>query len=161
MSRSLLSTLIFVLTLTLVACSSLNRPQTGVQSSVPGSENASLALSGSGYEFDDIKVPADMDLQADESFMMQTPQIKAGSLVYSGWVDPISLFDYYLQSMPAQGWTPLSYFKYGRFLLVFQKQDKVSVIRIHKARFSTRLEIWVSPAMPHQDTGVSERILLQ
>ncbi|MFO7878376.1 MAG: hypothetical protein R6U55_17545 [Desulfovermiculus sp.] len=144
-----------------LGCTALTRSNSDQNAEAGASANASLDSAASDYDFDDVVIPAEMKLQKDESFIMQTPQVKAGILVYTGWVDPVSLFSFYLSAMPNEGWNPLSYFKYGHYLLVFEKTDKVSVIRIRKGSFSTRLEIWVSPAMSVNESGISERVLSQ
>lgn len=138
---------------------SSSQPDTGGMATV--ATNSTLSQASATYDFQDIGVPSEMSLQNDKSFIMQTPQVKAGTLVYTGWVDPLSLFDYYRDSMPQDGWEPLSHFKYGHFLFVFQKPEKVCVIRINKGRFSTQLDIWVSPSMPSTDSGLSQRELAQ
>ncbi|MFO7802243.1 MAG: hypothetical protein R6V55_08125 [Desulfovermiculus sp.] len=140
-------------------CSTFSSSQSDAVDIATVDTNSTLSQASPAYDFEDIGVPSEMSLQNDESFIMQTPQVKAGTLVYTGWVDPLSLFDYYRDSMPQEGWKPLSYFKYGHFLFVFQKPDKVCVIRINKGRFSTRLEISVSPSMSSDDSVLSERAL--
>jgi hypothetical protein len=144
-----------------LGCTALTRSNSDPNPEAGISTNASLDSTATDYDFDDVVIPSEMKLQKDESFIMQTPQVKAGILVYSGWVDPVSLFSFYLRAMPNEGWKPLSYFKYGHYLLVFEKTEKVSVIRIRKGRFSTRLEIWVSPAMSVSESDISERVLSQ
>lgn len=144
-----------------LGCTALTRSNSDQNPEAGMSANASLDSAATDYDFDDVVIPAEMKLQKDESFIMQTPQVKAGILVYTGWVDPVSLFSFYLQAMPNEGWKPLSHFKYGHYLLVFEKTKKVSVIRIRKSRFTTRLEIWVSPAMSESESGISERVLTQ
>ena len=161
MPQRLIGTAVLVLLAFALGCSTLSSSKQDPEGEAVLSANASQELDSPAYAFDDVEVPADMNLQSDESFIMQTPQVKAGALVYTGWVDPASLFSYYMRKMENAGWSPLSYFKYGHHLMVFQKPEKVCVIRIHKGHFTTRLEIWVSPSMPDQADGVSERVLPQ
>ncbi|WP_027370585.1 hypothetical protein [Desulfovermiculus halophilus] len=141
-------------------CSALSSSQSSPQGATL-SGNATLETPAPAYEFTDVRIPGEMKLQSDDSFIMQTPQVKAGALVYTGWVDPTSLSSFYLREMPEAGWSPLSYFKYGHHLMVFEKPEKVCVIRIHKGHFSTRLEIWVSPAVNQDGSEFSERVLSQ
>jgi hypothetical protein len=144
-----------------LGCSSLPRSQPEAGMYGQASTNATQETESFAYQFNDILVPAEMKLQSDESFIMQTPQVKAGALVYTGWVDPSSLSSFYMNNMPGAGWTPLSYFQYGHYLLVFSKADKVCVIRINKGRLTTRVEIWVSPAMTSPASDISEKVLTQ
>lgn len=161
MHKGLACTLSAVLLTLVLGCSTLSpsQPETGTYESE--STNSSQQTGSLAYSFEDIGVPTEMKLQSDESFIMQTPQVKAGTLVYTGWVDADSLSSYYMRSLPRDGWTPLSYFTYDHYLLVFQKPEKVSVIRINKGHLTTRLEIWVSPDVSAAETEFSERVLTQ
>lgn len=162
MLKGLSSVLLASLLALAVGCSSMSRtqPETEAYGNV-STNNATVQSSSSAYEFDDVPTPVEMNLQSDESFIMETPQVKAGALVYTGWVDSGSLSSFYLRNMPQEGWTPISYFKYDHYLHVFRKADKVCVIRIIKGRFSTKLEIWVSPAMSSSQSDLSEKVLTQ
>ncbi|MBS3780508.1 MAG: hypothetical protein KGY41_08945 [Desulfovermiculus sp.] len=145
-----------------LGCSSLSRSQPEAGMYGQAAANATQGSESLAYQFSDVPVPAEMKLQSDESFIMQTPQVKAGALVYTGWrVDPSSLSTFYMRNMPQEGWTPLSYFQYGHYLLVFHKAEKVSVIRINKGRLTTKMEIWVSPSMSSSTSDPSERVLNQ
>lgn len=161
MYRGLIVLLASALLALSAGCSTFSSPQPDDGGMATVATNSSMSQTSPAYDFEDIGVPSEMSLQNDKSFIMQTPQVKAGTLVYTGWVDPLSLFDYYRDSMPQDGWKPLSFFKYGHFLFVFHKPDKVCVIRINKGRFSTRLEISVSPSVSSSDSGLSERALSQ
>ena len=144
-----------------LGCSSLPRSQPEAGMYGQASANATQETESFAYQFNDVPVPAEMKLQSDESFIMQTPQVKAGALVYTGWVDPSSLSTFFMRNMPQEGWTSLSYFQYGHYLLVFRKAEKVSVIRINKGHLTTKLEIWVSPAISSPTSDLSERVLNQ
>ncbi len=144
-----------------LGCSSLSRSQPEAGMYGQASANATQGSEPSAYQFNDVPIPAEMKLQSDESFIMQTPQVKAGALVYTGWVDPSSLSTFFMRNMPQEGWTSLSYFQYGHYLLVFRKAEKVGVIRINKGRLTTKLEIWVSPAISSSTSDLSEKVLNQ
>lgn len=159
MRRTIFWFLTAILVSMALGCTALTRSNSDQNPETDISVNGSLDSAAEDYDFEDVVIPSEMKLQKDESFIMQTAQVKAGILVYTGWVDPVSLFSFYLSAMPSEGWKPLSYFKYGHYLLVFEKSEKVSVIRIRKSRFTTRLEIWVSPAMSESESGISERVL--
>jgi len=162
MHKGLFCVLMASLLFLAAGCSSLSRTQPGTEAyGGVSSANATQETGALAYEFDDVPSPVEMKLQSDESFIMQTPQVKAGALVYTGWVDPSSLSSFYMSNMPGDGWTPLSYFQYGHYLLVFGKADKVCVIRINKGRLTTRLEIWVSPAMASPVSDISEKVLTE
>ena len=163
MRKSIIWTTIVLVLGCAFGCSTLSRSQPDTAGGDILVTNATQGTKAPAYQFIDIDVPSEMKLQNDDSFIMQTPQVKAGALVYTGWVDPVSLSSFYLRTMPNAGWSPMSYFTYGHYLMVFQKPEKVCVIRIHKGRLSTRLEIWVSPSISSSsdENEFSQRVLPQ
>ena len=103
--------------------------------------------SGAYYDFNDILIPLEMKLNPDSSLLFETSKLKAGRICFKGWVDPVSLFGFFIKNMPRDKWKLRSYFKYGVYLLVFEKPDRDCIISIHKGTLSTRLEIWVTPRL--------------
>lgn len=97
------------------------------------------------YDFDDILVPNEMELDPQKSFVFEGPQVKAGVLVFKGRVDSVSLTNFFVNNMIKDGWRLGSSFKYRRTILVFNKPDKDCIINIIDDRFSTFLEIWIAP----------------
>ncbi|HMB30615.1 MAG TPA: hypothetical protein VKN82_02190 [Desulfohalobiaceae bacterium] len=112
------------------------------------------------YDFDDILIPNEMELQANESIIFETPNLKAGALMFEGDVEAVSLFNFFRNNMPEDNWSLRSYFKYERYLLVFEKQEKDCVIRIQDERFKTLLYVWVTPRIGiGQQQSYEEKIL--
>ncbi len=112
------------------------------------------------YDFDDILIPKEMELQSNESIIFETPSLKAGALMFEGDVEAVSLFDFFIHHMTEDNWSLRSYFKYGRYLLVFEKQEKDCVIRIQDERFKTLLYVWVTPRIDSgQQKSYEEKIL--
>jgi len=99
------------------------------------------------YDFDDILVPKEMKLVPNSSLLFETPQLKAGVIFFEGRVDPVSLFDFFTNTMPKDNWSLRSYFKYGRYILVFEKSDKDCIISINEKALKTELEMWVTPRL--------------
>ncbi len=97
------------------------------------------------YDFDDILVPKEMELQTNESFILETPNQKTGVMVFEGKVEILSLTSFFINNMNKDGWSLLSAFKSNRTILVFEKIDRICVMNITNGKFSTLLEIWVSP----------------
>lgn len=97
------------------------------------------------YDFDDILVPRDMELDPKLSFVFESPQVKAGVLVFKGRVDSVSLTNFFINNMLKDGWHLGSSFKYRRTILVFNKPEKDCIINIIDDRFSTSLEVWIAP----------------
>ncbi|WP_456325287.1 hypothetical protein [Desulfonauticus submarinus] len=99
------------------------------------------------YDFDDIPVPKEMKLVPKKSILFESAALKAGVVTFEGMVDPVSLFDYYVNSMPQENWSLRSYFKYGQYILVFEKPDKDCIIHIKDKPFNTEMQIWVTPRL--------------
>ncbi len=97
------------------------------------------------YEFDDILVPQEIELQADSSFLLETPTTKAGVLVFEGKVERISLTNFFINNMPKDNWTMTSAIKGMRTILIFEKPMRYGIINITDSTYTTRVEIWVSP----------------
>lgn len=116
---------------------------------VPSSSSARTAASGQPlhnyYDFEDVLVPKGMEIEPDESVFFETPQFKAGVLVFSGRVDPVSLFDFFVINMPKDNWSLRSYFKYTKNILVFEKPQKDCIISIVEHTTTTSLQVWVIP----------------
>jgi hypothetical protein len=101
------------------------------------------------YDFTDIRVPEEMELQPKKSSIVPTETGKFGTIVFKGQAEPISLFDFFFNTMPKDGWTLVTYQKYQRYNLVFTKENKVCMITIEEAPvLYTWLEIKVSPKSP-------------
>ncbi len=98
------------------------------------------------YDFNDIRVPEEMEIQTNKSSVTPVEGGKSGVMKFKGRVEPISLFDFFSNTMPKDGWTLLTYQKYQRYLLVFSKDTRVCVITIEEDPiYYTWLEVWVSP----------------
>lgn len=100
------------------------------------------------FDFDDIPVPKEMEIEPDDSILFHSPNLKAGAVVFNGRVEAISLFDFFINNMPKENWHLRSYFKYGRYIMVFEKPNKDCIIRIIDGSYKTELQIWVTPRFP-------------
>lgn len=131
--------LLLVLMLIMAGCANI----TGSSSADPGA----LPVQASYYyDFRDIRVPEEMEIQKNKSSITPVEGGKAGVMKFRGRAEPISLFDFFYNTMPKDGWTLQTYQKYQRFLLVFAKDSSICVITIDEDPFYyTWLEIWVSP----------------
>lgn len=115
------------------------------------------------YDFDDILVPRDMRLRPRDSFVVETPGVKAGILVFRGRVDAVSLTSFFTNNMLKDGWQMSSTFRYQRTIMVFTKPDRDCIIRIQDGRFTTDMEIWIAPKTMRSPAAASrqEQILTQ
>ena len=115
-------------------------------SSAPQTPPPSSEQSSFYYDFNDIRVPEEMEIQTDKSSLTPVAGGKSGLMRFKGRVEPISMFEYFSNTMPKDGWTLLTYQKYQRFFLVFTKDTRVAVISMGEDPiYYTWLEIWVTP----------------
>jgi len=98
------------------------------------------------YDFNDIRIPEEMEIQTDKSSITPSDGGKFGTMKFRGRAEPISLFDYFFNTMHKDGWTLVTYQKYQRYNLVFTKENRVCVITIEESPiWYTWLEVKVTP----------------
>ena len=105
------------------------------------------------YDFGDVRLPEELKVIKDDSFVYKTPGFSAGVLVLQGRVEIYSLISFFENSMTNDQWEFVSSFKSMRTIMIFKKVDRYCVINITDRRFSTLVEIWVAPikAKPSAD----------
>jgi len=96
------------------------------------------------YDFDDVLVPKEMEIDDKKSLVFESPNLKAGMMHFEGRVDAVSLFDFFANSMPKDGWHTTSSFKYGRYVIGFEKPNKDCILSITDGSYKTGLQIWVN-----------------
>jgi hypothetical protein len=136
-----LKCLVFALLLTSWGCAGMDFMGSSSEEPAPPQEQASFF-----YDFKDIRVPEEMEIQTDKSSITPSDGGKFGIIKFKGWAEPISLFDFFFNNMPKDGWTLVTYQKYQRYFLVFTKDNRVCMITIEDSPYwYTWLEIKVSP----------------
>jgi hypothetical protein len=96
------------------------------------------------YDFEDVPVPAEMELKTDRSFVFQTTEFAAGLLAFSGRVELSSLISFFRIKLPDDGWRFLSSIKSPKTILFFQKANRLCIITIISKAFTTDAEILVA-----------------
>ena len=122
-------------------CAHFNQQEESETSNV---DNAGLA-SPIYYDFGDVRLPEELKVVKDDSFVYKTPGFSAGVLVLEGRVEIYSLISFFENSMSNDQWTFVSSFKSTRTIMIFRKVDRHCVINITDRQFSTLVEIWVAP----------------
>ncbi len=80
---------------------------------------------------DDVRVPSELEYDADDSILYETPKFKAGVLRFSKWrLDVQSVIDFFMMNMPKEKWTFVNAFKGKEAYLSFSKPDKTCLVRI-------------------------------
>jgi hypothetical protein len=102
---------------------------------------------GRYYFFDDIHVPKELNYKPSKSFIYETPQSRAGSLVFSAWwIDVESLINFFTYNMEKDNWKLMNSFKRKEYVLNFSKPEKTCTIRIvDKWYGSVEVEVRVGP----------------
>ena len=102
---------------------------------------------GRYYFFEDVLVPKELNYQPDESFVYETPQFKAGSMVFTKWwLDVGSIYDFFAYYMEKDNWQLLNSFRGKESILNFSKPDKTCTIKITDKWTGTAVvEIRVGP----------------
>ncbi|MCX7965179.1 MAG: hypothetical protein N2596_00940 [Syntrophorhabdaceae bacterium] len=98
------------------------------------------------YGFPDVPVPKELNYLSEKSFVFETPNVKAGIMVFDGNVDMQSLENYFRIYLPKNGWKFVNSYRYKDVILNFVKEGKTCNIKMTRGAFNTEVEIWVGPA---------------
>ncbi len=120
-------------------------PHSNVFSGEPRGGDAAPVVGPTHSEFPDIALPGEMEVDNDDSFIVQSGAQKIGILVIRGRVDSRSLVGFFQAGMPRDGWKPRGGFQYMRSVLVYEKSGKICIINVFEKAYYTYAEIYVSP----------------
>jgi hypothetical protein len=151
--------LVLICIVALSGCSSMGGQGSAPPPNPVGQQPQTTASTGGGavtpspsaprplfYDFPDIPVPQELNLQSKESYVVQSGSIRTGLLTLRGRVDLNSLINFFQMAMPRENWKPKGYFRYQRSILIFEKPDKICVIRLYEGMVYSYVEIFVTPA---------------
>jgi len=97
------------------------------------------------YDFPDVLVPPELDLDTKGSVVYEVGGAKAGVLLFSGRVEVESLAEFFRKSMQRDGWTLVSSVRFNRLLLNFIKAERACQILIWEKPITTEVEIQLLP----------------
>lgn len=133
----------------------------GLQSKKGASASQEAAQKDEGpsplyYDFGDVLIPSELQVDKKSSFVFKTPGLSAGVLSLKGRVEISSLIAFFENNMTKDNWKQVSSFKSPRSMLLYQKENRWCVISITDTDLvsSTRVEVWVAPTMSQTDTGL-------
>jgi len=107
------------------------------------------------YDFSDVLVPGELQIDRQASFVYQTAGLSAGVLVFSGNVEINSLLTFFTNNMMKDNWQEISSIRSARTLMLFKKENRWCVITISKNDlFSMNIEIWVAPTVGEKESGL-------
>lgn len=128
----------------------------GLQSKKEASTQKDEGPSPLYYDFGDVLIPSELEVDKKSSFVFKTPGLSAGVLSLKGRVETSSLIAFFESNMTKDNWKQVSSFKSPRTMLLYQKENRWCVISITDTDLvsSTRVEVWVAPTMSETDTGL-------
>jgi len=152
-ARTVIVFLILVALLYLVSgCSILRkwiRPAAPQETSQTENESAPLY-----YDFGDILLPRELQVDKKASFVFRAPGLSAGVLALKGRVERDSLIAFFENNMAKDNWQPVSSFKSPRTMMLFKKENRWCVINITEKDFTTHVEVWVAPTIVQGESGL-------
>ena len=128
-----------------MGCSTLSRGKQGEAGKAEGGE--ARKYRAQYHSFDDVLVPEELKYDQKASFVYETPQFKAGALVFSKWrLDVEPLINFFTYHMERDNWRLVNTYKGKESFLNFTKPDRTCTIRIIEKWYgSTEVEIRVGP----------------
>jgi hypothetical protein len=98
------------------------------------------------YDFPDVLIPGELKAKPNRSSIYRTPGYAAGLLVFEGRLDGSSLAAFFESNMTKDNWRSKAAIKFNPMILIFEKENRVCLIRIEEFTFLTRIEVWMAPA---------------
>ena len=138
-----------VLLLVATACSSTPKKTDGSEATEKDDKNAPLY-----YDFGDVLIPRELELDTDSSFVYHTSGFTAGILAFKSKVELASIVEFFENNMAKDNWKAVGTFKSPRTLLLYQKENRWCVINITDNRWDTLVEIWVAPFSDISGSGL-------
>ena len=140
---------IMALLLLVAACSST--PKTTDGSDAKEKDDKSVPLY---YDFGDVLIPRELELDVNSSFVYHTSGFTAGILTFKSKAELGSMVAFFENNMAKDNWQVVGTFKSPRTLLLFQKENRWCVINITDNRWDTLVEIWVAPFSDISGSGL-------
>jgi len=96
--------------------------------------------------FDDVPIYPGFKVIPEKSFVYESGNIKVGRLIFKGKSSINDLVNYYKNTLPEQGWNPISVSVYGKDAnLTYVTSDRVLQVRITRGFSETILIIQIGP----------------
>jgi len=140
---------IMALWLLVAACSSTPKTTDGSDAKEKDDKNVPLY-----YDFGDVLIPRELELDVNSSFVYHTSGFTAGILAFKSKAELGSMVNFFENNMAKDNWQAVGTFKSTRTLLLFQKENRWCVINITDNRWDTLVEIWVAPFSGESGSGL-------
>lgn len=125
----------------LAACSGMNTRSTGTNSNPE--QQANYQEPDYYLDFDDIRIPKEIDYQPKESYKLDNVKFRAAIMRFEGRVNVTELIQYFLNNMAQDNWTLVSNNKASTIhVLNYEKHNKSCVIQVEDTFSTTKTSIF-------------------
>ena len=130
--------------LPLTGCSTLQSPAATTEEQ---SSSAMPPYFPSGVK--DVQIPAELELNREDSMFINTSSYNGGILTFEGRVEVNSVADFFLTTMQKNGWKMAGSIRYKNVLMAFVKPHKSCIIKVINTgiSFKTRVNIYYTEDM--------------
>jgi hypothetical protein len=102
-------------------------------------------LSPTYSEFEDVRIPREMDLDRSESVVYESHNLRMGVLYYSAKGELPETVEFFKEHMTKDGWKLINSFQHKSYILNFVKSDRSCIIIVEKKTTKTHVQIWLGP----------------
>ena len=102
-------------------------------------------LSPTYSEFEDVRIPREMDLDRSESVVYESHNLRMGVLYYSAKAGLPETVEFFKMHMTKDGWKLINSFQHKSYILNFVKSDRSCIIIAEKKATKTHVQIWLGP----------------
>ncbi len=145
---------VFFVFLFFLGCAGTRSSTKGMEEAEPVATKPDNTPAPLYYDFDDILVPSELELDTKRSFVYHANELTAGVLVLTGRVEINSLIRFFDNNMAKDNWRLVGSFKSPRTMIFFTKPDRGCIINITEKVFKTEVEIWVAPSTETVEGGL-------
>ena len=148
--------LVLAVILALAGCQWLGGSQVAETEAVPATPSSPPTPApppGKYLDFNDVKLPSNLTLDRESSFVYESATVKAGILRFFSSGSAGEALAFFEENMPKDKWSMLSSFKYNKNITIYTKPGKICLIVVDQPRNmnDVRVEVWVAPLKPGQD----------
>ncbi len=148
--KGMLGILVALSFLWLSACATTDTVEPSVTGSVPVMTPPGPVY----YDFGDILIPRELQVDRKASFVHHSGGATAGLMVLRGKVEPKSLISFFENNMLKDNWRIQGSIKSSENMLLFRKEARWCMIHIKETFLNTHVQIWVLPSLDEKGTGL-------
>ena len=138
MKISILFLSVFIIFFTLSGCLSVRNANLQTESLQPSVK----------MKFSDIPSPAGFKIVSNESFVLESGEMRAGMLRYIGRAEAGDVVLFYKSQMPRHNWALLNVLEYGDRMLNFERENEGCVVTIRTKGKRVEISVSLAPKSP-------------